>query len=205
MGRAGLGPGQFFYPAGIAIAANGHVFVAENNNHRVQEFTRDGAFIASFGSFGSAPGQLNTPNFMAADSWGNAFVADQNNSRIQVFAPGGALKSSWGRTRFCGRPVPLPERCRGPRRRQRLRRRHGQSPHPQIRARRVARAADHARPHQGALPVAERREVRRPALGAEQSPADQLDVADSELLPDSERRQAYPDRRLHYRPQPILR
>jgi DNA-binding beta-propeller fold protein YncE len=72
------------------------VFVAENNNHRVQEFTRDGAFVAVFGGFGTAPGQFDTPNFLATDTRGHVFVCDENNSRIQVFDAGGAWRSAWG-------------------------------------------------------------------------------------------------------------
>jgi hypothetical protein len=94
------GPDSSSIPAGITIGAEGHVFVAENNNHRVQEFTRDGAFVAAFGSFGTAPGQFDTPNFLGADTRGNVFVCDENNSRIEGIRRGRRLQDVVGRARL---------------------------------------------------------------------------------------------------------
>jgi hypothetical protein len=42
-------PGGFSSPAGVAGAPNGNVYVADENNNRVQEFTADGHFILMFG------------------------------------------------------------------------------------------------------------------------------------------------------------
>lgn len=49
-GVAGSGAGQFDEPNGIAVDGDGNVYVAENNNHRVQEFNAEGEFVLMFGS-----------------------------------------------------------------------------------------------------------------------------------------------------------
>ena len=42
VGRAGPGPGQLNRPSGIAFDADENIYVADTQNHRVQQFTRDG-------------------------------------------------------------------------------------------------------------------------------------------------------------------
>jgi hypothetical protein len=37
-GSTGMGDGQFNNPTGIAIGQPGRLFVADTNNHRIQEF-----------------------------------------------------------------------------------------------------------------------------------------------------------------------
>ena len=41
-GSKGTGNGQFTEPWGIAVAADGSVYVADTWNHRIQKFTNDG-------------------------------------------------------------------------------------------------------------------------------------------------------------------
>jgi hypothetical protein len=48
-GRESHAPGGFAYPAGVAVALNGHVYVADTNNNRVQELTATGQFVSMFG------------------------------------------------------------------------------------------------------------------------------------------------------------
>ncbi len=46
-GTSGSGPGQFNYPHGIAVDGEGNVLVADNDNHRIQQFTAEGQLITS--------------------------------------------------------------------------------------------------------------------------------------------------------------
>ena len=88
-GRAGNGPGEFVYPAGITEDDDGDLYVCEYGaNDRIQKFTRDGVFIRSFGSFGSGPADLQRPSGL---TWrnGKLYVADAINNRIQVFSEDG--------------------------------------------------------------------------------------------------------------------
>lgn len=104
-GVAGGGKYQFSGPTGVAVAADGSIFVTDGHetasNHRVLKFTADGEFELSFGGFGSAPGEFNVPHAIAIDSSGRVFVADRDNNRIQIFDQDGRFLDQW--TRF-GRP-----------------------------------------------------------------------------------------------------
>jgi len=44
-GTGGGGNGEFMEPTGIAIGSSDNVFVSEWGSNRVQEFSKDGAFI----------------------------------------------------------------------------------------------------------------------------------------------------------------
>lgn len=83
-GSYGTGPGQFNDPWGIAIDPDGNVWVADYQNSRVQKFTSDGDFLASWGS-GGGLGQFWYPIGVAADSDGNIYVTDRNNFRVQKY------------------------------------------------------------------------------------------------------------------------
>jgi hypothetical protein len=48
-GKCGSDDGEFIAPSGVAVGRDGSVFVADAGGARVQEFSSDGAFVASFG------------------------------------------------------------------------------------------------------------------------------------------------------------
>jgi DNA-binding beta-propeller fold protein YncE len=78
-------------------SGNHVIFVSEDIQNRVQEFTPAGGLIRTFGSgLGSGLGQLNAPRDAATDSAGNVYVADYNNNRIAKFSPTGAPLKGWG-------------------------------------------------------------------------------------------------------------
>jgi hypothetical protein len=72
-------------PWGITIDAQGDVYVADWNNHRVQKFSPQGAHLMSFGRGGSGPGSLRHPSGVAVDGDGDVYVADSGNDRVQLF------------------------------------------------------------------------------------------------------------------------
>src|SRR5882757_7240253 len=57
-GSHGSGQGQFVYPRGVAVDANGHVYVVDTYNDRIEKFSADGAFLRAWGSYGSGHGQF---------------------------------------------------------------------------------------------------------------------------------------------------
>ena len=71
----------------MAVDTEGHVYVADSDNHRVQKFTAEGKFLTEWGEFGEAPGQFNVSLGIAVDAAGNVYVSDSHNHRIQKFAP----------------------------------------------------------------------------------------------------------------------
>lgn len=96
-GSAGSGPGELTKPRGLGFDRAGNVYVAEKLNHRIQKFTADGRFLATWGGFGSGDGRFNLPYGVAVDGAGRVFVADTLNNRIQVFDGNGRFLGKWGR------------------------------------------------------------------------------------------------------------
>ena len=84
----GAGEYQFDNPTGVAVAADGTVYVADSGNERVQVYDSDRLYFDTLGETG-VPGDdtdhFNRPADVAVDSLGNVYVADQGNHRVQVF------------------------------------------------------------------------------------------------------------------------
>jgi gliding motility-associated-like protein len=91
----GNGPGtaanQFFSPAGVFLDRDGAMYVADNNNNRVQRFppgstsASNGFTVAGGYGQGMAANQLDHPSSVFVDSHGDLYVADEGNHRIQEF------------------------------------------------------------------------------------------------------------------------
>jgi VCBS repeat-containing protein len=114
-GSAGGAAGRLNLPAGVAVSGSGDVYVADQNNNRVSEFSPAGVFVRAFGkgvggsgvdvctsscvagSAGGGTGQLNLPAGVAVSSWGEVYVADTNNERVSVFSPTGAFVRAFGK------------------------------------------------------------------------------------------------------------
>jgi sugar lactone lactonase YvrE len=91
-GQHGHQPGQLSFPydillddAALAGDGEGHVYLCEFGNHRVQKFTTDGRFVGSFGRNGRREGELDQPWGIARNSQGRMFVLDTYNHRVQRF------------------------------------------------------------------------------------------------------------------------
>ena len=97
-----LGDGQFQEPWGIAVNAEGQIFVADTWNGRIQVFGEDGSFVRKWGYFNSSNGAMGDPlalygpRGVAIDSTGNLLVADTGNKRIMRFAPTGEVVGQVG-------------------------------------------------------------------------------------------------------------
>ena len=84
-------PGDFGAPQGVAVDADGNVYVTDTLNNRVEIFDADGAFISTFGKAGDGPGYFARPKGIAVDSDGHIWVADEMQDRLQVFDREGKL------------------------------------------------------------------------------------------------------------------
>ncbi|WP_028064972.1 6-bladed beta-propeller [Solirubrobacter soli] len=99
IGAPGTGPGQLTAVGGVAVAADGTVYVVDGSD-RVLRFAADGTFLSQFGSSGSGPGEFHfgagggndapAGGGIALGPDGTVYVADTRNDRIQRFAADGS-------------------------------------------------------------------------------------------------------------------
>lgn len=91
-------PDGFGTANGIAVAADGTVFVVDSGKHRVVRFSSSYDYISTFGSQGNGNGQFNLPTAIAYDrSARQILVVDTLNGRIQFFDANGTFIRSIGR------------------------------------------------------------------------------------------------------------
>jgi tripartite motif-containing protein 71 len=96
-GSPGGAPGSFNSPDQVAVDSDGHVYVADRQNNRVEKFSSDGKLLAVNGRAGRAPGEFRGPRGVAVDAAGHLYVADSGNNRIEKFSAGGHILAVWGR------------------------------------------------------------------------------------------------------------
>jgi DNA-binding beta-propeller fold protein YncE len=115
-GIAGGRAGQLDRPAYVATDAAGSIYVTDERNNRVNQFTTEGAFVRAWGfdvtpgggggfevctgatgckrgEPGGRAGQLSFPDGVAAAGAGNLYVADANNRLSQFTIEGGFVRA----------------------------------------------------------------------------------------------------------------
>jgi uncharacterized protein (TIGR03663 family) len=81
-------PGTFIEPWGVAVDAQGDVYVADTWNHRIQKFDQAGKFLLEWGSAGQPGDGTNGfwgPRGIAVGNDGHVYVTDTGNKRVVVF------------------------------------------------------------------------------------------------------------------------
>jgi DNA-binding beta-propeller fold protein YncE len=111
--------GELDQPLGVAVDADGVVYVAEAGNDRISVFNQQGGFVRAFGKDvdssgdgtgyeictnnckpgveGSGPGELKSPAGIAIDPQGVLWVADSANSRVSLYTREGAFLRAFGK------------------------------------------------------------------------------------------------------------
>lgn len=107
LGELGDGPGQFNFhrdesepmsdAGGVAVAADGTVYVADTVNDRVQAFSADGDYLFEWGDTGPGDGQFLEPFDLDVCPDGRVIVVDDVRDDIQVFDRRGEYLTTVGR------------------------------------------------------------------------------------------------------------
>jgi hypothetical protein len=107
---AGAGQSEFDGPMGLAVDAEGFVYVVEAGNHRIQKLATDGRFVRAWGEEGSDAGEFlfsfryfDLPGVgdyvgnigIDAGADGHVYVVDSDNDRVQKFTADGAFVAQW--------------------------------------------------------------------------------------------------------------
>jgi gliding motility-associated-like protein len=97
----------FNTPSGIAVDANGIIYVADQFNNRIRKIDQAGLVttMAGNGSYGASDGQgaaasFSQPVDVTTDAAGNIYVADGGNNKIRKVTPAGLV------TTFAGNGAP---------------------------------------------------------------------------------------------------
>jgi DNA-binding beta-propeller fold protein YncE len=105
-GEPGTGPGQFYIPHGIAVAADGRVFVCDRESDRIQIFSPDGEYLSEWKD-------TQRPTHICFDSESRAYVTELawhegdtsyslgpirkfRQARMSVFDRNGKVLARWG-------------------------------------------------------------------------------------------------------------
>jgi DNA-binding beta-propeller fold protein YncE len=97
-GAVGSHVGFFDHPLSLDVFSDGRVAIGDTNNHRIQIFSNDGAYLSSFGIDGAGDGEFNSISGVAVDPLTNyIYVVDRSLHRVQVFDDTGYFLAKWGR------------------------------------------------------------------------------------------------------------
>jgi DNA-binding beta-propeller fold protein YncE len=110
-GTPGGGPGEFYLPHGIGVAADSRVFVCDRENDRIQIFSPDGDYLTEWTD-------TQRPTHIVFDAQGRAFVSElwwhkgqvsgrhgaiheARHGRVSVYDRDGKVLARWGSADAC--------------------------------------------------------------------------------------------------------
>lgn len=99
-----LAGGQLNKPQGVAVGANGVIYIADTGSNTIKAISSNGSVTTIAGTAGVTGGldgtgsaaEFNGPSAIVVDANGNLFVADTNSSTIRKINPAGAVTTIAG-------------------------------------------------------------------------------------------------------------
>jgi len=79
-----IGPGNFSYPSGVTVTADGRIWVSDAIRQVIQVFDPAGTFLGAVGGSGLGPGEFKYPSALASDGRGMLAVAESMGNRFQL-------------------------------------------------------------------------------------------------------------------------
>ncbi|MFQ5415535.1 MAG: hypothetical protein ACE5FL_00655 [Myxococcota bacterium] len=85
LGEYGSRDGEFNIPTALAVDPDGHLFVTDMANFRIQEFDAEGDFVRSYGFLGDGPGTFARPKGIGTDRDGHLYTVDAAFENVQIW------------------------------------------------------------------------------------------------------------------------
>ena len=108
VGGPGYLPGELAFPNGIAVNADGEIWVADSNNRRVQLLGPQGEPLLIIDQAGEDV-RFDLPRAVALDRLGRVHVIDTFGQTVHIFQSDGRYDSSYGQPTDPGGRLDLPE------------------------------------------------------------------------------------------------
>jgi sugar lactone lactonase YvrE len=83
-GRHEIGQGNFSFPSGITVTADGRIYVSDELRHVVTVLDSTGQQVDAIGGGGPGPGQFEYPSALSSDSQGRLAVVERGTARLQL-------------------------------------------------------------------------------------------------------------------------
>jgi len=94
-GAYGMQPGEMLYPASLAVASDGSVYVLDSESHTITHYDAAGGLIHRFGGRGHGQGTFNDPRLLSIGPDGSVYVLDYGNRQVQRLSADGRYQTRW--------------------------------------------------------------------------------------------------------------
>ncbi len=94
-GAYGMQPGELLYPASLAVARDGSVYVLDSETHTLTRYDEEGQVLSRFGGRGHGQGSFSDPRIVVVGPEGHVFVLDYGNRQVQRLSAEGVYETRW--------------------------------------------------------------------------------------------------------------